>query len=473
LPRFLALFVLFICATPAWAQSQALVKLNVVATDAKGAPVTDLTAKDIQIREDGGSRPLVFFRFAGGKRAMAQPALNEFVNRPGPPVTVILLDRWNQEEMTMASAWQDVNAALGHLENADRVFIYFLGNHADLVPVQPLPGVETDLRGPPPLPSAALVSKLGETVKSLAGLRDKANIDPVERADKTLQALHIVSRMAAIAGPKNLIWVTHGFPLNVLSITGQWVDYTGPVMDVARLAVRAQVAIYTVDQSAAGAGADPAGMSRQTLELVSAQTGGRWFASGRTADALTAVGNDARGTYRLAYVSPAMEAKKSKDHKLRVESARKGVRLLARASFTGAGANPDPDEMLDDIFTRQSHSPFEATEIGLRVVRTPTPAGVHLETHIDPADVYLGHDGGEFHGSLEVKFALYRDGTLESAPPAIQQDLKLTQAEYDAAAKDGIVISRDVAAPGQMQQVRVMVIDRGIQSLGSVTVPVK
>jgi len=62
---------------------------------------------------------------------------------------------------------------------------------------------------------------------------------------------------------------------------------------------------------------------------------------------------------------------------------------------------------------------------------------------------------------------------LESAPPAIQQDLKLTQAEYDAAAKDGIVISRDVAAPGQMQQVRVMVIDRGIQSLGSVTVPVK
>jgi hypothetical protein len=39
-----------------------------------------------------------------------------------------------------------VSAAVGHLEDVDRVYIYFLGNHGDLVPVRPLPGAEMDLR---------------------------------------------------------------------------------------------------------------------------------------------------------------------------------------------------------------------------------------------------------------------------------------------------------------------------------------
>jgi hypothetical protein len=128
---------------------------------------------------------------------------------------------------------------------------------------------------------------------------------------------------------------------------------------------------------------------------------------------------------------------------------------------------------VDEVLTRQSHSPFEATEIGLRVVRTPTPAGMHLDIHVNPADLYLEHADGGFHGSLSVKIALYHDGSLESAQPAIQQDLKLTQAEYDAAMKDGIMISRDAAVTDQIEQVRVMVFDRGIQGLGSVTVAVK
>jgi len=297
MPRIVVLSILFFCIRPVSAQPQALLKLNVVATETKGAPVSDLSAKDIVIRENGAPCPPVFFRFAGGKRELAQLAPNEFVNRPGPPVTLILLDRWNEQEMTMVSAWQDVNAAVGRMENVDRVYIYFLANHGDLVPVRPLPGAEADLRMPEAPPAAALVSKLNETVRSLTGLRNKANIDPVERADKTLQALHIVSAMAAIAGPKNLVWVTHGFPIQVLSLTQQWIDYSGPVLGVAQLAGKAQVAVYTVDQSSEGAGADPAGMSRQTLELLSAQTGGRWFASGRTSDALAAVSNDAHATY--------------------------------------------------------------------------------------------------------------------------------------------------------------------------------
>ena len=470
--QVLGWLLLLACTSPAPAQYRALAKLNLVATDSKGAPVTDLRASDIQVREDGAPRPLVFFRFAGGKHEIAQPGINEFVNRAGPPFTVVLLDRWNERETTMASAWQDIAAAVARLENIDRLYIYYLANHGELLPVRVLPGVETDLHVPEPPAASALVAKLNESVRALNGLRDVANIDPLERANKTMMALGIVSRMGAIAGPKSLVWVTHGFPLQVLSLTQQWVDFTSPLMDLAQTAMRAQVAIYTVDQSAQGAGADVAGLSRQTLELVSAQTGGRWYSSGRAAEALAGVAKDSRGSYQLAYFSP-VDAKAPKQHKLRVESTRKGVHLLTRAGFIGDEATTNPDEIADDVFARQSHSPFEATEIGLRVMRTAKSTALHLDIHVDAGDIYLERRGDRFRGGLSIRFALYQGGTYEDSPPAFRQELDLRQDQYDLAMKNGIVVPRDLEVTDKIGQVRVMVFDRTMRGLGSVTVPVK
>jgi VWFA-related protein len=470
--RALTGILTLLCASQVLAQSQVLMKLNVVATDAKGGPVTDLTAADFEIRQDGKLCPVVFSRFAGSKHQITQPGMNEFLNRPAQPLTVVLLDRWNERETTMATAWQDVANAVGHQETVDRVFIYYLANHGELVPVRALPGVEADLRAPEPPTAAGLVAKLNETVRSLAGLRDVANVDPAVRADTTVQGLGIVGRMAAINGPKNLIWVTHGFPLQFTAMSGQWLDYTGPLLGVAQNAGHSQVAIYTVDQSAQGAGADVAGLSRQTLELVSAQTGGRWYTSGRAADALAGVSTDARGSYQIAYLSP-VGVKGPKDHKLRIEAARKGIHLLTRGGYTGDEAMPIADQAAEDAFARQGHSPFEATEIALRVALTQKPPSGHLDIHIDPADVFLEHKGDRYQGSLTLKLAFYRDGVFQGSTPSFQQDLNFTQEEYDAALKNGIAISRDVTVADQIQQVRVMVFDRGLQSLGSVTFPVR
>jgi VWFA-related protein len=466
--RVTAPCVVLLCATQVFSQTQLLIKLNVAATDSKGVPVTDLRPADIQVREDGKPQPIVFFRFAGSKREMAQPAPDEYINRPSPPLTLILLDRWNEREVTMAGAWQDIGAAVGHLESIDRVYIYFLANRGELVPVRALPGAEADLRAPQPPTAQALVAKLNDAVRALSGLRDMANMDPVLSADTTLRALGIVSSMAAIAGPKNLIWVTHGFPITVLSLTGQLVDYSGPVIGLAQAAVHAQVAFYTVDQSAQGAGADVAGLSRQTLELVSAQTGGRWYSSGRTSDALAGSAADARASYQIAYYAPVRQGG-PKEHKIRLESSRKGIHLLTRASYFGDEAAPDPDRIADDAFTNEIHSPFEAAEIGLRVSVSRKPSALHLDIHVDPSDVFLEHRGDRNQGSLIVKLALYRDGVYDTAPPAFRRSVDLA----DAALKDGIVIPRDVAVSGETRQIRVMIFDRGIHGLGSVTVPVK
>lgn len=101
------------------------------------------------------------------------------------------------------------------------------------------------------------------------------------------------------------------------------------------------------------------------------------------------------------------------------------------------------------------------------------PGAVHLNVHVDPGDLLLDHTGDRYHASLSVRCALYRDSVFESAEPAITEDLVLTREQYDSAMKSGIVIPQDVAVKGQIQQVRVMVFDRGLQALGSVTVPVR
>jgi VWFA-related protein len=459
------------CALRAPAQSPVLIKLNVAATDAKGAAVTDLNAADIQVREDGKVQRTVFFRFAGNKGQIAKPAPEEFINRPSPPLTLILLDRWNEKELTLASAWQDVATAVGHQETVDRFFIYFLANRGDLVPVRALPSIETDLRAVNQPAPADLVAKLNDVVRTLTGLRDVSNTDPLVRADRTIEALGIVSRMAAIAGPKNLIWVSHGFPEQVLSLTNQWVDYTPHLLELCQLAAGAQIAIYSVDQSAEGAGADVGSVSRQTLELVAAQTGGRWYPSGRTSDAVNGSATDARGRYQLAYYAPAREGG-PKQHKIRVESARKGIHLLTRQSYFGDDAAPGADQA-EDAFTAQSHSPFDATDIALRVATSHKPSAIHLDIHVDAADVYLEHRGDRYRGSLSTKVALYRDGEFEDAQPAVHLDVDFTQEQYDSALKNGIVIPRDVTVKDQIQQMRVMVFDRALRGLGSVTIAVR
>lgn len=451
--------------------SQKLVTLTVVATDAKGVPITDLRTADIQVHEDGKPYPVAFFRYSGSRRPVAQPGPGEFINRPDPPLALVLLDRWNEKELTMASAWQDVVTTLEHLETVDRVYIYFLTNHGELLPVRALPGAEADLRAAAPPTSADLIARLNDAVRTTQGLRDSKNLDPVQSAQLTLQDLTLVSRMASLPGRKNLVWVTHGFPLEILNLTSQWVDFTTPIQQSAQAAVRSQVAIYTVDQSAQGAGADVAGLSRQTLERFASLTGGRWYSSGRTADALAGISADARGSYRIAYYSPARESG-WREHKIRLDSSRKGVHLLTLEGYFGDEAPLDPDQMAEEAFAGESHSPFEATDIPLRVAASRKQAAVHVEIHVEPGDIFLEHRGERFQGSLSVKFALYRNGVYEDAAPTTSQDLDYTQEQYDLALKNGIVISRDVSVTDKIQQVRVMVYDRGIHELGSVTVPV-
>ncbi|MGD0775358.1 MAG: VWA domain-containing protein, partial [Candidatus Solibacter sp.] len=447
--------------------SQRLVHLSVVASDAKGDPVVDLRAADVQVREDGQPRPVVFFRFNGSNRSISPLRPGEFINRPAPPPTLILVDRWNARLLTLASAWHDVSAAFAQMESFDRVYVYFLTGRGELVPVNPLPPPDADLRVPAPATAAELVAKVNDAVRSFEGFRDIDARDPVLRVKTTCDALSMLWRGALMAGRKNLIWVTHGFPLTATLLTGERGDFTVPVQDLAQTVARSQIAIYTVDQSEKGAGEDPAGLGRQTLEMFSALTGGRLYTSGRIDEAIARAMADARGSYRLAYDSPVRENGR-KEHKIRLNSVRKGVRLLTREAYFGDEPDPEPDQPAAAAFSSQGHCPFDATEIALRVAMSRSAAtALHFDIHVDPADVLIHRLGERFEGGLNVMLALYSNGIFQGASFPIQKDLNLTQEEFDSASKDGILITQDLTVNNQIQQVRVMVFDRALHRMGS------
>jgi VWFA-related protein len=453
---------------------QRLIRLTVVATDAKGQPVTNLQPADVRLREDGKVRPIAFFRYAGARRLNPPLPVGETLNRPPVPPTLILFDRWNEQMMTAASAWGDVGGALEKLESVESVYIYFLTNHGDLYPVHPLPATDADLHSASPPTPKQLRAELDDAVRKLNGFRDIGVWDPVFRANTTLRALGALGmQMASLAGRKNFIWVTHGIPLSArVPDRPEWVDFTPQVRQFSVAAAQSQIAIYTVDESAQGAGADVAGQSRAALEMFAALTGGRWYASGNADEALSGAMTDARGSYRIAYYSPFRD-KDNKEHKIRLDAAPKGVRLLSREGYFGNIPEPDPDELEQGVFRSLRRSPFDAGEIGLRVEFSRMGKNAHLAIRVNASDVLLEKRGGRYQGSLGVMLAFYQDGFLKAASNAKTVDLDLTGEKYDQALKDGILIEEDAPLSDQIQKVRVMVFDPMLEALGSTTIDAK
>jgi VWFA-related protein len=452
-------------------ESRRLVRLNVAATDTRGKPVIDLRVTDIQVREDGKVRPVVFFRFAGSNRANLPMASGEIANRPAPAPTVILFDRWDERAVTAASARVEVSAALQHMESVERVFIYFLTSRGDLLPVHPLPQADADLRKNPVPTPEQLRAELDQAVRKLNGLRGIDGLDPVSRANVTLQALAVLGReIASISGRKNLIWATHGFPLTVPWVGGDYVDFTAEVQNLSDAAARDQIAIYAVAESGEGVGADVEGLSRETLEMFASLTGGRFYSSDQTGSALADALADSRGTYSIAYYSQNRVNDK-KEHKIKLESSRKTVRLLTRGSFLSGTVVPNQDVAEQTLLSNECDSPFDATEIGLRVALSRgADNSMHFTVRIDPADVLLEQQGGVYKSELVLMFATYSRGVLKRDPSVFPISVNLTDDQLSRAKQEGIEVSRDTLVNSDIEKIRVIVLDRKLGAIGSVTV---
>ena len=192
--------------------------------DSKGQPVTDLTAGDFKVADQGKSQTILLFRSPVAKNS-AELGPHEYTNRPGglmPHAVAILFDLLNEGDANRLDTWRSLAKSIPQLEAAGQVYFYILGLDGELIPIRPI--------GPR---AAAGAAWLGTFDQELNKAMEKANgarpggLDREDRAKRTYHQLEVVSnQLAALPGRRDLVWIANIMPAitNSLPCDGDWVD---------------------------------------------------------------------------------------------------------------------------------------------------------------------------------------------------------------------------------------------------------
>lgn len=446
-----------------------LVKLQVAAMDAGGHPVTDLGVSDVRLREEKNPVPILFFGFAGTKNILPPLGANEFGNQGSGSPLVVLVDRWNDGQIGSAEAWRELASTLQELESTENVYLYVLTDRGTLSPIKALPASEAERRATSSISPAELRNRFLQVngqFKSSRGLNDAGG-----RAKATFDALEeLRASMALLPGRKSLVWISAGLPMTLRS-SNSMLDLTPQMEILSENAARASIAAYTVALAWPPTAFSAASSPWLSLKMLAEMTGGRWYSDHRVQQAVADALADTRASYRLVYAAPARE-KSDRQLGIRLESERRDVHLLSRHSV-GVLAEPDPDELETVLVGKVRRSSFDASEIGLRVAVARNGDGVHFEVRLDPTDVLVEHVGNRYSAVLDVAIAYFRDGFYKESARPFRVNMSLTQAQYDVALKSGVLIPVDEKVGAEIESARVIIYDRGVHGVGSVTIPMK
>jgi VWFA-related protein len=293
-----------------------LVLVDVVATDGKGKPVTDLKTEDFLVTEDGHPQSLRSFSFQ-------QPEVsNDLPQTPAPQLppgvvtnvphykkgniwNVIVLDALNSSMLDQSSTRQQLLKVIDKIPNQPAA-IYILTDRLRL-----LQDFSTD---PAALKRviAGLNNKGSALLDNAKGGHEAERYSPIfwasipesarqailryesegtashtrNRLQITLDALTALAQnLKSLPGRKNLIWVSEGFPFSIEpgatvnareSVTHR--NYTVSISSTANALFDSQIAIYPIDSRGimtsdvydpASRGYDPLGRKQSQIGLTS------------------------------------------------------------------------------------------------------------------------------------------------------------------------------------------------------------
>lgn len=261
-----------------------LVVVDVVATNSKGEPVSDLGIHDFQLLENGKPEEIRVFDFqqpgqpqpqAEHAAATATLPANMFTNAPAykhsSALNIILVDLLNTATPRQSYTRDELLRFLEKFSPDGPAAIYVLGSDLRLVQdftddpqVLKSAALRLDAKG-----SALLDNKTGGppvVMPAVAGM--PASLEKAMRAEEeasrnfstgqqiriTLAALSSIARgLSSYPGRKNLIWISDGFPFyaNPRSASeGSARGYNRQASEADNVLMDSQVAIYPVDAHA-------------------------------------------------------------------------------------------------------------------------------------------------------------------------------------------------------------------------------
>jgi VWFA-related protein len=464
-----------------------LVQLDVVARS-RGAPAAGLTKDDFALFDNGKPQKIAFFsvrsaRTTGAAGVPLPPgAVSNRFARDGEMSansTIVLIDQKNTPHTVQAFAIQRIAKFIETRHHGDRIGIYTLLGDGSLDVVQEL----TD--NPELLARTARALKAGDpnqrTAESL-----------LDRVMVTRRALEDIARhLARLPGRKSLVWITTAFPLSVPGL-----DFRPDMEKAARALNDANVALYAVDPrgltgslasgmtgvssaDSKGPQTRPGGIrmnsrgggfpsGTDTMDFVAGLTGGLAFTNDNGIENLIqAVVDDGKLTYTLGFY-PWQDEQDGTWHKLKVEVARREIKVRYRENYFAAG---EPARALDRPTLEQLlRNSLDAAQLEIVAETAPDPARpgfIQVKVTVDLHDLELEHENGRRSGIIDV--SVYVEGSRKVRTKTLKIDMADDQ--FAAFLGKGIDTVESVDTSGGLGALRVVVQDRTTGAAGTVTVP--
>jgi len=487
----------------------------VIVSDKKGQFVPGLKAEDFTLEEDHKPQRISGFNIHRYEAPRALPPLHlpphQYTNfsqqEPGGAVTILLLDVLNTPQLEQIYARKAMVNFLRHLPPGQRVGLYVLSEHPRLVQgftsssdvliaAGNSLGPEVSLRGPAspktladPM-TQALSESFGASRESLVSPSDSlglpgpgagASFDAIaadNRIHLTLATLNALARaVSGYSGRKNLIWLSGNFPLRLDQefVTNNRAGFGGhflpDVRETAALLAASQVAVYPVDVKGLGIAADTFAM-----EDLARQTGGRSFSGTNAVDQALLHGlQEGSDYYTLAY-SPEDHDWNGEYRKIEVKVALKGVKLTFRRGyyamkekvFTG-------DEAARALATAMQPLVPVSTMLLLRAQVLPPDSqhkAVRIDYAVDPHDISFNDSPDQKKHAAVDFMSVARDGDFKSAgyvTDTVEADF--LPEVYKQIMQTGFPAHQELELKPGTYMLRLGVIDRGSQKIGTVDLP--
>ncbi len=447
-----------------------MVQLNVVALDSDGKPVGDLTADDFKVTDQGAAQRVVFLH--NNASATPAPGANEVSNRPTgalPHSSAILFDLMNVKNMIdIKAVWENLSKWVPQLESGESVYFYLLTVDGVLTPMHPVGGNTGDDK----TWHQQFNKVLDKTMKGARTVRP-AGMSDEEMVKKTYVALETVAnQLTTLPGRRDILWITNGVP-NIWKpdtpCNGEWVECALYVPHLSVTLDKAKVQVDLVSYTSR-----PNPDFNRDADLMSGLTGARPYFGEEIGKVLAQVARDSANSYTL-YYEPPQDKWDNKFHKVKVTCERKGVKLQTKQNYYALPDTRPLPARQQAALVAAFQSPFDTPDLGLRASVAPVPGGpaAHLQIRVTPADLLLREQGGNFDDQLTVVVADYGAAGLIGTPSMANVNVHLTREQRDAAVKDGVPAALDHPLPAGVQKIRVLVLDQGSSTVGSVTIPIK
>ena len=413
-----------------------LVVVDVVASDSRGQLITDLTASDLSVLEDGKTQKVSNFTFhPPGKTEVALnghlPA-NVVTNAPSfqaSSLNVMLLDTLNGDFAEHAYVKDQLLKYLSRAQLVRPLALFAMEDH--LVMLHDFTTDTMALKRVVEKFTPPARNNNAETVQSRASaFTTHGDFHSSDRdIGTTLNQLNALAKtLAGYPGRKNLIWLSESFPINLFPDStangvsaictscgkgqvgalqsasgpsnlgrsalegtgeGSYKDYAMLIKKVSDSLMKAQVAVYAVDAGAVGK--DERIAAHVTMNDMANRTGGRAFINTNDLAASMSSSVDDGSTYYTLEYYPDNKKWDGQFRSIQVKSSHPGINLRYRAGYYALDPekiNKEDSDAVAESFSRslQLDSPAATQVVFQAQVQPPSDKSkkVMVTFHIDP-----------------------------------------------------------------------------------------